>query len=162
MINVSELKEKTNFTDDEINQLVKLDNYVSPFNLDRYGEARVCYLATIQKICSMAETLNFSQKGEDVVYPLKNNLAHVLTLKVFDHKNGDEFAPMHHRVLAQLHDGSLEPQEVLIDVLAGAWEKLPLASEFVKVLDLLKDNDNKILTMEFTFQKNGTKFVGYL
>jgi hypothetical protein len=89
-------------------------------------------------------------------------LAHVLTLKVYDHKNGEEYAPMHHRVLAQLHDGSPEPQEVFVDVLAGMWEKLPLASEFVKVLDLLKENDNKILTTEFTFQKNATKFVGYL
>lgn len=157
MLDINEIKEKTNFTDDEINQLVKLQNYVSPFNLDRYGEARVCYLATFAKICEMAETLNFSQKGENIIYPLKNNMAHVLTMKVYDHKNGDEHAPMHHRVLAQLHDGNEEPQEVLIDVLAGMWEKLPLASEFVKVLNMLKENDNKILTKEFTYKYKGSK-----
>ena len=146
------------FTEVEIKDLMfKYENYVSPFNLDRHGEAKVCYSATLQRICELSKALDFNELGDSINWGEVNSaFPHVLTLMLFDHKADKDNLDTHHRVLVELHiKNSYEPKRLVLDVLASQWEKLPLAEEYVKVVEQLKDNGNKILTTDFYFQKRG-------
>jgi hypothetical protein len=141
-------------TEEQQKQFEKLKNYVSPFKLDRIGETRIIYKEPLREAIQVAQTIGFNQDGTNIpLNSLDISKAHVATLILEDHKQFKQIAgeniesPKHHRVLLQLNQQkSEEPIEVYFDILDSMWSALPLASEYVKVLQQLHANKQQILT----------------
>ena len=145
---------ETQMTEEQEKQLEKLKNYVSPFKLDRLGETRVIYSKSLKEAIQISMALGFNADGSNIDLNLIDiGKGHVVTLIVEDHKKFNQIAgenielPKHHRVLLQLCTGkSEEPYEIYFDILDSMWSALPLASEYVKVLEQLQSNGTKIVS----------------
>lgn len=142
----------TEITEEDKATLEQLRKYVDGFDVTDWGVTKAVLTKPFIEICKLGKQLGFNRQFDN--YGMLNlEGVHVLTCVVYDHKTADnKLKDKHHRCLASLSvRGQDEPLEITIDILHSKWEELPLAEEYLKVINQIKGNNQRILT---TYMEN--------